>query len=532
MRDISIAITNALFSGFRFPHKVLFAATALTVATAFAGKAQTTPIKNGVLQSNLDAAGFSIVNLPSTEINLLLPSQTNNSGKFLTTDGTATFWSSLSQSSVAGLTVADSPKFAGLTATQTITAAQIKAQTTSPGFTALEKDGTDSVFTHTSKPTDAWRQGLDLMRFRLHRNSPDGGGGTDFLITPYEFGTAVEYGGVEEHWVDEFSVHKSPNKGNRGAVFWVGDDLDHGGAKITARIFSNGSQFTDIVSTTFDGFSHGPLRLRSVSTEGIYFQTGPDSQVQNNMTVAGYGIFMSRPVYFLPDGTVDIGANASRPRHYYGSGNITIGGNISAGGNGNFGGSLSATTVSASNLSTSGTLTSASISTGTVSSTGSSAGYTFQDRSSGNQWLLSSSANVLSLASNTGAPGSEMTLDSNGNAGFAGNLFPNPNAAGSLGTSTNKWKQLFIDQTLTPSGTTGPATINQAAGSVRVAPTQSSVTVTDSLCTANSLVFAVVRTNDATAYVKNVVPANGSFTINLGAAATLETEIGFHVVNQ
>jgi len=41
----------------------------------------------------------------------------------------------------------------------------------------------------------------------------------------------------------------------------------------------------------------------------------------------------------------------------------------------------------------------------------------------------------------------------------------------------------------------------------------------------------VVATNDTTAAIKNVVPANGSFTIRLSAAATVETKVNFWVLN-
>ncbi len=81
------------------------------------------------------------------------------------------------------------------------------------------------------------------------------------------------------------------------------------------------------------------------------------------------------------------------------------------------------------------------------------------------------------------------------------------------------------------SGTTGNQTINTPSGNVNFAIGASALTVTNSLCTTSSLVFATVRTNDATAYIKNVVPAAGSFTINLGAAATAVTSVGFFIIN-
>jgi len=90
---------------------------------------------------------------------------------------------------------------------------------------------------------------------------------------------------------------------------------------------------------------------------------------------------------------------------------------------------------------------------------------------------------------------------------------------------------LNFNPTNTASGTTGNQTINKASGTVNIAAAGTTVTVTNSLVSATSIVFAVIRTNDATATIKNVVPAAGSFVINLGAAATAETSIGFFVIN-
>jgi hypothetical protein len=87
------------------------------------------------------------------------------------------------------------------------------------------------------------------------------------------------------------------------------------------------------------------------------------------------------------------------------------------------------------------------------------------------------------------------------------------------------------NKTITPNGTTGNQTINKPLGTVNIAAGQASVTVTNSLVDANSIVFAVVRTNDTTAQIKNVTCAAGSFTIRLAANATAETSIGFMVMN-
>ncbi len=91
--------------------------------------------------------------------------------------------------------------------------------------------------------------------------------------------------------------------------------------------------------------------------------------------------------------------------------------------------------------------------------------------------------------------------------------------------------QVALLATNTAAGTTGAQTINKPSGTVNFAAGASSLVVTNSLCTTASLVFAAIRTNDATAIIKNVVPAAGSFTITLNAAATAETSVGFFIIN-
>ena len=85
--------------------------------------------------------------------------------------------------------------------------------------------------------------------------------------------------------------------------------------------------------------------------------------------------------------------------------------------------------------------------------------------------------------------------------------------------------------TVTAAGTTGAQTINKLTGTVNFAAAATSLVVTNSLVSTGSIVLCVVRTNDATAVIKNVVPAAGSFTITLNAAATAETSVGFIVIN-
>lgn len=87
-----------------------------------------------------------------------------------------------------------------------------------------------------------------------------------------------------------------------------------------------------------------------------------------------------------------------------------------------------------------------------------------------------------------------------------------------------------INTTTTAAGTTGNQTINKPSGTVNIAAAGTTVTVTNSLVSATSLVFCVIRTNDTTARITNVVPAAGSFVINI-VACTAEVSIGFLVLN-
>lgn len=91
--------------------------------------------------------------------------------------------------------------------------------------------------------------------------------------------------------------------------------------------------------------------------------------------------------------------------------------------------------------------------------------------------------------------------------------------------------QISFWATNTATGTTGAQTISRPSGTVNFLAGTSSLVVTNTLVTTSSIVFAVVRTNDTTATIKNVVPGAGSFTITLTAAATAETSVGFFVIN-
>lgn len=93
-----------------------------------------------------------------------------------------------------------------------------------------------------------------------------------------------------------------------------------------------------------------------------------------------------------------------------------------------------------------------------------------------------------------------------------------------------KLRQLYPDFTNT--GTVGAVTINKACGQAILAAAATQVVVTNNLVTANSQILCTIAQNDATATIKNVVAAAGSFTITATAAATANTAINFLVLNQ
>lgn len=82
------------------------------------------------------------------------------------------------------------------------------------------------------------------------------------------------------------------------------------------------------------------------------------------------------------------------------------------------------------------------------------------------------------------------------------------------------------------SATTGNRTVNKDCGINAFAAAATTITITNSRVLATTdAVFVELQTNDATARVANVVPAVGSFTINLAAAATATTKVQWWVVH-
>jgi hypothetical protein len=109
------------------------------------------------------------------------------------------------------------------------------------------------------------------------------------------------------------------------------------------------------------------------------------------------------------------------------------------------------------------------------------------------------------------------SLSSAGNAVFAGSLTVGGN--------------VILPKTITAAGTTGARTINQPSGSVNFAAAATSLVVTNSLVTVNSVIICTVGTNDTTLKSVAAVAAAGSFTMHANAAATAETRVNFIITN-
>jgi hypothetical protein len=158
---------------------------------------------------------------------------------------------------------------------------QLKAASDSLSFISIHRDiknvsqqTTISDTPYTTTPT-GWANGKNLPAFRLRHPSKQ-----DFMILPYQYGTAIEYNGVVECWVGEWSIHRGlnyhdvENKGDGwGAVFWVGDDNDMGGLRATARdneLTGGTVKYGELSVEKFGGLPLGDMRLRLPSNNNSF----------------------------------------------------------------------------------------------------------------------------------------------------------------------------------------------------------------------------------------------------------------------
>ncbi len=174
------------------------------------------------------------------------------------------------------------------------TSLSIKAISDTGSFISFHRNvrnfgtGTDDLVSpYTTTPT-AWAgNNINVPAFRIRHplnvsgmNFPNTSIKRDFMILPYQYGMAIEYNGVVECWVGEWSIHRGlayrdvEGRGNGwGAVLWVGDDNDGGGVRSTAR---NNTEtggnvvYGEVSVEKFAGAANGDLRFRLPSTQNNF----------------------------------------------------------------------------------------------------------------------------------------------------------------------------------------------------------------------------------------------------------------------
>lgn len=149
--------------------------------------------------------------------------------------------------------------------------------------------------------------------------------------------------------------------------------------------------------------------------------------------------------------------------------------------------------------------------------------------------IAASAANdTLSLTGTRTAAdsGADVAIGSGGATRTAGNLVAIRNNGTNVLTLGFSGKTgLTASSFLDDSANTGSRTVNLPYGRNAFAAGTATLTITNNLVTATSLVFVVLQTNDATARLANVVPAAGSFAVNLTANATGTTKFAWFVIN-
>ena len=137
---------------------------------------------------------------------------------------------------------------------------------------------------------------------------------------------------------------------------------------------------------------------------------------------------------------------------------------------------------------------------------------------------------VTFKASTAGASGTGNRASANVMQMSSTSLFPTTTGVPTLGKAAKGWKGLFLDYGIDT--TTGDsATISKPAGRFRKDNSGTTFTVTNTLCTANSIVVLTFVSQDATATVMSVAAAAGSFVVTFNLAPTADCDVNFVVIN-
>ena len=227
----------------------------------------------------------------------------------------------------------------------TITLGQVSETTSfismNVGIKSTYTDLDDKKSVYTTIPT-TWASGKSLPIFRLrHLNNVAPGistnisTGKDFMILSYEYGMAIEYNGMVECWVGEWSIHRGDlytdveGKGNGwGVVLWVGDDKDGGGIRSTTRnnLFSGRNvNYGELSVEKFTGTANGDFRLRLPSTNNqFHFVYGERGSTNIVAKVSDKGFFIpkvsSSAAILIPEkGQVYFDSSKAEFKEYNGS---------------------------------------------------------------------------------------------------------------------------------------------------------------------------------------------------------------------
>lgn len=161
------------------------------------------------------------------------------------------------------------------------------------GIARLELDGDADVFSHAASN---WIGEVGPMaRLRVSRTEPDNRGGKDLLICPYRFGMAIEYDGVVECWVQEWSIHNNSQSSgvNKPAILWVGNHEDTGGLYMSAHELGDPPvRFCELVSQRFTGQPAGYMRfvVRDPQQDYFSFQVGPQGAESEHVRIDDNGV--------------------------------------------------------------------------------------------------------------------------------------------------------------------------------------------------------------------------------------------------
>lgn len=148
----------------------------------------------------------------------------------------------------------------------------------------------------------------------------------------------------------------------------------------------------------------------------------------------------------------------------------------------------------------------------------------------------SGSAALRSGTSTTGPTGGVFLQSGNSSSGgTTGDVLIGPGT-----TSGTRGKIRLVDATVPNIGDVWTATASNGAGTWQgpkggtgqFGAAQTTINVVDARVTTASLITVTLTTNDATAWVKNIVPLAGSFDVNLGDPATGTTDFKYIILGE